>query len=502
MAVTVGVISIGTGAIGTQYSITGLAFRPAFIRFRWPGAGAADAGPTQADLFPGIGFAMENGKRGCISYYLQNASDPYTCGSGLWNTAAIVRQIGASTTAGKLDWSSMNDDGATFVVDEVFNSAIFAFYEAYSGAEFNVIEVTEPGSAGVVAYTGAGFRPTYVEILGTGRTAFDAPDADLAWCFGAATGSAAANNAVLARYEETGLGSANTSVYCRSTECLAIIGGASVQCRASLSTFDSDGLSLNWLERSSTRKFLLIVATGRWQVENVSMPTNTNAFTETGMTWTPEGLMLVGAGLDEATQDTVDPLPGNEGGGESIGFVTGPTERVVCCTRGSTDGSTGVSKMSYYNQTDEIYANLNYNVGVTIEALGDLNSAFSPDTIELIMDDAEATATFAWYSAYGPPIIAFRARLVRYQHNTYQSRDAGRTLIRDVLGRTVPNHDVKPDNFIFAGGPAFITPTKFSSLIVNPDTYYIESVQPTEDRVKTETNRESLIQSLFRRLGS
>lgn len=496
MTVAVGSLTIGTGVIGTQYSITGLAFRPAFIRLRWAGPSSFDAGPSRSDLGAGIGFAMENGKRGCISYYLQDNWDPYTTSSALFNTAAVVSTVGG--TIGRADWSSMNDDGATFVIDAAFGTAVAVFYEAYSGAEFNVLEITEPDATGIVAYTGAGFRPTYAEILGTGKTAFDTSGNGADWCFGAATGSAAANNAVLARYEKHAAGYADTSVYCRRTECLAIISEAAVLCRASLSSFDSDGLSLNWLERNSTRKFLVIVASGRWQVENVSMPTNTTPFTETGMTWTPEGFMLVSAATIESTQDvvsTASPM-------ESIGFGTGPASRRVCYTRGNADGGTGNSQSSYCNKTDEIYINTTNPEAPVVSALGDINSAFTPDTIELVMDDAESSATFAWYSAFGPAIIAFRARLVRYQHNTYQSREAGRTIIRDVLGRTLPNHDVKPDNFLFAGGPAFITPRKFSSLIVNPDTYYLESVEATEGAIKSETNRESLIQSLFRRMGA
>jgi hypothetical protein len=232
------------------------------------------------------------------------------------------------------------------------------------------------------------------------------------------------------------------------------------------------------------------------------MPTNTTPFSETGMTWTPEGLMVVGHSGPESTQDAVQAVDSTTGlGGESIGFGTGPTARVLCYTRGNNDGNAGASGVIYYHQVDEIYGSASGAATPAVVSLADINSAFASDTIELVMDDAEDVAAFAWYSAYGPPIIDFRQRLVKYQQNTYSSRLAGKTLVRDVLGRTVPNHDVKPDNFLFAGGPSFPTPTKFSSLITNPATFYIESVQPTEDTLRIETNREGLFQSVLRRLA-
>ena len=502
MAVKAGTFNVDVGAIGTKYSETGLGFRPAAVFFRWSGLNAeVDSGPTRATQTAGYGFMLENGKRGSTYWYIQDAADPYTASSGISNTAAIVRLVGTGTI-GKADLFSMDADGFQVVIDEVFGASMTIFYLAVSGVEFNAIEITEPGSTGSVAYTGAGFRPTFVHILGSGKTAFDTPSVNAQWCIGAAMDTGAANHGVIAKYEADALGNSDTAVYCFDTECLAICNATAVITRASLESLDSDGFHLNWLERSSTRKFIAVVATGRWYVENIAWPADTNPFTESGMTWTPEGLAVFGHGMAKSTQDTVqNPGAANVGGGESIGFGTGIAERYLCYTRGTSDGVTLASRSLYYHQVDEIYGNVDGAAAPAVIALGDINSAFSSNAISLVMDDAEIGTTFAWYFAIGPKIVEARKRLVRYQQNTYTDRAAGRMLVRDVVGRTIPNHEIQPDNWIFAGGPGFVSPVKYTSLMEDPSKFYIESVRPDERGVKIETTREGMFESLMRRLS-
>jgi len=497
MGVAVGSFQVSTGVVGTKYSVGGLAFRPAFVFFRWSGANApSDSGPTQADLMAGWGAMLENGKRGCESYYAQNAADPYSTRSALWNTAAIVRH--GTATSGRADFSSMNDDGFSVVVDEVFGAEITVFYWAISGSQFNILELTEAGATGVVAYTGAGFRPTMLMLFGDKATAYDTVAGGIAWSLGVAIGSGANQNAVFAYAENSGAGSTDSAVYCRRTECGAILPTTSpgVTVRVACNGFTDDGFELDWLERDGSRKFLAIVADGRWFLAQGATATDLNPFDLTGMTWTPEGVLVVSRGRAEDTQDV---SASSNLGSHSIGAGVSPSSRWLCGTRHNNDGGTTASNPRYYHQVDELYGTFD-NAGAVVDLM-DISSAFTPDTVTHVMDDASPSAFYFWELIIGPPIIEFRQRLVKYQQNTYSSRAAGRTLVRDVLGRTVPNHDVKPDNFIFAGGPTFPTPTKYASLIVNPATFYVESVQATEDRLKIETNREALFQSLMRRLA-
>jgi hypothetical protein len=514
MTVSAGTFQIGTGIVGTTYG-PALSFRPAAVFLRWSGKNQTgnDTGMTNHNEASGEGFILENGKRGCLSKYGQDAADPYNCGAGLWNTEAVVRMTGSGSTGGRADFDSMTDTGFLLVIDEVFGAEITVQYIAISGFEFNTIEFTEPGAAGAQSYSGAGFRPTFAKFFGLNVAAYDTMVADLAWCIGAASDSAADRQAVFAFTEDSGAGtSANTRNYRRHGECLALMPLAgNPDLRASLTGFADDGFQLNYTERAGSRKFIAVVASGRWYVFPMQFHLDTTPWTESGMTWAPQGLMLYAStGNSIAGQandaESVADTSINRSETLVIGYGTGPTERFAMMTD-SGAGGTGLNIAGSLHRRDVIWLGHN-NIAADAWAdwtdAGDINSAFAADSIEFVLDidDPDRTGQAWMYCiAIGPPIIELRARLVKYRHNTYESRAAGRTLIGDILGRKVPNHDVKPDNFLFEGGPLFPTPRKYASLIENPATFYIESVQATEERVKIETNREALIQTLFRRLS-
>ncbi len=504
MADKTGSIQIGTGIVGTIYTTTGPGFRPAGVFFRWSGINApADSGPNAGSVSGGYGFMLANGKRGCVSYWLQHAADPYTAGSAIWNTAAIVRQVTETTTAGKADFQSMNDTGFSLVIDEAFGAEITVFWWAISGVEFNAIEGTEPGAIGVQSLTGVGFRPTCLFGYMTGKTALNTPSADMEVCFGASSGPSADENGIWTHFEDSVLGAADTAYYCRRTECLAICNATLVLARASNNGFVSDGVELNWLERNSTRKFILVVASGRWKVFPIATRTDLVAFTSTGFTWTPQGVWVTSATAPENAQDTVASSTGagNSRDGHSFGAGTGPTERWLCYTRGTIDGLAGISRHVTYHQVDEIYGSVTVDAAPVVDSLLDINSAFSPDTIQWIHDDADPEVRFAFGIAHGPPIIEFRQRKVRYFKNTYIDREAGRPIIRETLGRTLLPEQVQPDNWIFDGGPVFPTPVKYENLLEDPSVFYLEAVTMTGGKLKTETAKESLLDSLLRRLA-
>lgn len=497
MAVKTGYFQIPAGAIGALHIVTGLAFRPAGVFFlRWTNGNPPNAGPTYQTLNSGSGFMLENGKRGCISQYLVNGADPYTTESAIWNDAAIVVHGGAVT--GKADFYSMEANGFVLISDQAFNTPITVFYKAISGVEFNALEITEPGAAGIVPYTGAGFPPTFEYILGSGKTAFNTVSADSQWCIGAASGPGAANNGVMARFELSNFGAADAAGYCIDTECLAIINASAVLAAAGLYSFDDDGISLNWFIRGSARKYLVVVATGRWHVENVLWPTNTNPFSETGMTWTLQGLAMFGEGVAKSTQDVVSPGAKVE----SVGMGTGPTERYLCLTAGTPDGTAGVSRITYFHRNDAIYGDIDRAAGApVIDALGDINSAFVPNSFELVMDDAEPSAAFAWYFAVGLPVLEYRQRLTRYLHNTYVSRDEGHQIIRDAQGRDLPLEEIQVDNYLFSAAFMFPTPTKHHSNMEEIYLHYLETLSVQGDKLRAEVVRESLFDSVMRRLS-
>lgn len=399
MSAKVGQFQVTTAIATTVIPVTGVGFRPTGVFFRWSGRNSnVDSGPSRETVRGGYGYILANGERGCISYFLQDNADPYQAGSGLWNDEAIVRQSTNAATSGRADFSSMDSDGFSIVIDEQFGAEITVIYEAYADVEFDAIEITEPGATGVQTYSGVPFRPTIVKVLGTGKAAYDTPAADADFCIGAATAAAAAQNGVLARFEANNLGVGDTSEYCRQTECLAICNATNVLVRASLSAFTADGVSLDWLERNGARRFLLVVASGKWFVGNDLTEMNVNPFSSTGIGFISEGVEVFSNAASEPAQDTVNTADPQT----SVGFGTGPAERHLIHTRGNPDGNSTASQIAILHEFDEIYANIDIVGGVPqVDGLMDINSAFTQDEIEWVMDIADDAQKFFWYLAFG-----------------------------------------------------------------------------------------------------
>jgi hypothetical protein len=396
----------------------------------------------------------------------------------------------------------MTDDGFQLIIDEQFLAVTTCIAWCVSGCEFNVLEITEPGAISLQSYTGAGFRPTtIVQLLGAGATAYGTPTSDDQVCIGAAMGPSADQQGIWACFEDSSLGLSQEARYCRRTECLAIITDAAVISRAKLNAFLDDGIQLDWLERSASHKYLVVVATGRWFVGPGNTRTDLNAFTITGMTWTPQGLVLISAGMTEPAQDVVSTT---NNGGDSVGYAAESTDQGLIFTRWNNDGNTGNSKEIYMhllNPTEAVYGSTDDSGTPTLIAAGAVNGAYTPDTVPLIMLDADAVAAFFYIVVVGPEVIEQRQRLVKYFHNTIVSRWEGRPIIRDVQGRDLPPEEIQPDNYLFTAAFMFPTPVKRHSNLEENHLHYIETVGVSGERLRISVERESLFSSVLRRLG-
>jgi len=502
MAVKVGSFQITADVIGTKIPVTGTGFLPDAVFLRWTGRNSAiDAGPSRGHLYEGFGYILNNGERGCMSSWAQNNSDPYSTGCGLWNSCGVVYQSGPGTTTGRADFDSMNADGFTLIIDEQFGAEITVSYTAVFGKRFNVIELTEPGAIGVQAYTGASFQPAFAMFLTADVAAYDTMVVDTRWGMGAASGTGADNNFTWSLYEDSAAGVATTESYCRRTECLSMVVAGNVNMRAKLNGFTADGFELDWLERAGARKVLAVVSDGRWYVGNdVTSAALGVPWSLSGFTWSPEGYMMISR---HGTEDAIDTPAGSPDldHGFSVGFATGPTERNVLYTRRNFDTNAGASRPVWLHEFDEVYGNVDHQAAPVLLGLADINAAFAIDDIELVMDDADPAAKFFGYIAIGPPITEFRESLVEYQHNSYQSRNAGRPIFHQRGGREVKLEQIQVDNWVFSGGASFPSPTKYENLLEDPNVFYIESLGVSEGQAEIETDREGFFESIMKRLG-
>ena len=501
MTVKVGSFQVTADVVGTQIPVTGIGFLPDAVFVRWTGRNSSvDAGPSRHDLMEGFGYILNNGERGCMSSWAQNNADPYTTGCGLWNSYAIVRQNAAGGTGGRADFHSMNADGFTVVIDEQFGAEITVSYTAVFGKRFKVIELTEPVAIGVQPYSGASFEPSFAMFLTADVAAYDTMVTDTRWGMGAASGTGASENFTWSLYEDSGAGVATTRTYCRSTECLSLTIITPIM-RAKLNGFTTDGFELDWLERSGARKVLAVVSDGRWYVGNdVTSAALGVPWSLSGFTWSPDGYMMFSRNGAEDAADTAANDP-DKGHALSVGFATGETERNLLHTRRNFDTNTGASRESSMHEFDEVYGNVSQDGVPIVLGLADVNSAFAIDDIELTMDDADPAAYFFGYIAIGPPITEFRESLVEYQHNSYQSRNAGRPIFRQRGGREVRLEQIQTDNWVFSGGAGFPSPTKYENLLEDPNVFYIESLGVSEGQAEIQTDREGFFESIMKRLG-
>lgn len=506
MTVEIGTFQIQSSlTLGEKVQVTGLTDPPDAVILRWTGRDAAvDAGPGRQNISAGVGLIVGNAKRGCIAEWVQNNADPYTAGDSIWNDQVVVRQTGIASTAGKADLSDLLSDGFELVIDEVFGATITVAYTAISGRQFDLLEITEPGSTGD-QLTATAFDPTFALFLSCQATAFGSLAGNSSICIGAASDADADRQGVWAKFEDSFEGSGETGTYCRRTECLAVMSSkTAVAARANVSSF-AGGLTLNWLESVGSRKVLALISDGRWFVGNDTTRTDTNPFTLDGFTWSPEGFLMISAGAPESTQDAGDVVlqigDDHIAGHCSIGMATGPADRNCLYTRYTHDEVGGVSRSVTWHEFDQVY--LQADAASTPVQIGaaDVNSVFTSNAIELVMDDADPTARFFYYIAIGASQVEAREQLIGLSHNTYESRRAGRPIFHDVFGRILPPEQVEQDQWIFDGAALWPTPVKHEPLLEDPNVFYAESVSVRDDVLDVETDRESFFESLMRRLG-
>lgn len=211
--------------------------------------------------------------------------------------------------------------------------------------------------------------------------------------------------------------------------------------------------------------------------------------------------MLVSANAPESTQDTGQASGTSNRGGFSVGSAIGAASRQLFFTRQTSDGLTGASRCEILHQFDQIYSSVDRAASPVLVGEMDVNAAFASNDVELVMDAADGEECFFFYIAVGPPVSEYRERLVHILHNTHQSIRAGRTMFRDSMGRNLPLEQLDVDQWIYSGAAGFPSPTKYANHLENPNVFYAEGVDLTGERLSIQTDRESFLQSIMRRLG-
>ena len=146
-----------------------------------------------------------------------------------------------------------------------------------------------PASNGTLAITGVGFEPKLVifHLNHAGDTGLDARV-----MLGAATST---EQWVEAGYSGDGDTPSDDRRYVRLTECIGTLQSSSITSRASLTSMDSDGFTLNFVSTGSVENITYQAFGGAdldVAVGNVTMPNTTSNFSVSGLSFEPKAIQI------------------------------------------------------------------------------------------------------------------------------------------------------------------------------------------------------------------
>ncbi len=388
-----GSFNITTGT--ADVVVTGVGFQPTAILFYYSGQiGSADQIKTTGNMNgPGMGWAVSPTSRAAWGTWHNDNADPVLVFQWLSSTACIVASHRGSDD-GAADLKTMDTDGFTLAIDTAFGFNKRIHYVAFGGDVTNAASGTaiSPGSATTQEISGLGFQPDVVLFFGMLESTEGATLNGAYISFGAATGSASAENWVTAFYGAA-LG-ASTGSRCTnygiSGECVVAIDRNVIRSRAILQSMETGGFILDWLEDDATdrRWYWLALKGGNWKAGNFLTKTDGADIAVTGVGFAPDALVF---GSANAAEHAVDTPSGTLKW--TVGAAAGPTQRSAVALYGQ--NAVNPSNTSVAQEFDEFYA----NIADAIEGLCDLKT-LDADGFTAVMDDPDPGASFVGFLAF------------------------------------------------------------------------------------------------------
>lgn len=336
---------LSTDTVGTTYTVNLPAgFNLKAIRFYTVGINSAtDAESGGTSAVTNIGFATGTAARRCVGNVDFDNNDFNACGSAIRNDCVAMRASSDGTINAQLDITTFSGEQFILTVDDDTTQSMTVGWDAWGGSDITVatvIDFAEPAATGVQSYTVTGFTAAatdqVVMLAGCNVTAAlnTAHDIGSALYVGYCTGSASANNIVVAGNNEDGAASSDADGYAQTGECLAMIPalGGNPNARA-IGSFDTDAFKLDWLERATTgRKSIgLCIKGGQWAAGAYTINASgaTNTATVSGLAFQPIGINFLGGGpTAQNTNDTA-----SAGKTFSFGSASSPTSRQTMTMR-------------------------------------------------------------------------------------------------------------------------------------------------------------------------
>ena len=378
--------NVTTGTAGTTIPRSGYGFSPkAFLIWTMGRTEATDAaGSSNAKISMGVGASST--ARRAVGSYAQDVAAAAISGCSRATAAVLVEVVSATATAGKLDVSSIDAEGITFIIDVQFVTNLRVHVLAIGGTDVTAVDV---GTFNTTNTTGnldvtTGFPPDIVFFLSANNTANDdVVESDCVGGLGVAASSA--QQAVVLSANNNTATNMNTTRYGYAGECYGSVAAnvSSTTVRGTYVGTTGTGFTVNRLESGTNTSIIyLAIQGGAWAVGTLTTRTDGADIAVTGLAGQPVGLLFCSHGAPQSTQDTVD-----DHGMFSLGAATSPTARAA---QGYSDqDALADAEIATFVEYDAVYVKSDLADGV--DALMDLKS-IGPTDFVTVMDDTEPTA--------------------------------------------------------------------------------------------------------------
>lgn len=358
---------------------------------RWSGRSEATDTVGASNINGGVGFAVSSTSRRGMSTFSENLVGTTVSSHSIYDDAILKVLDNADAIVGALDFGGEITNGVRFTVDDQFPANVRFSVTVIDGlSSAKIFNILEPAATGNTNHTGAGVDNAELFLFLTGQSGSALPSVGNQGRLGLGAAHADGQFVVHAVTRDNQVTS-DTYYYALDLECLAVMNvvGTPIT-RASFVAAITDGITLNWLEVSTTNAIHCCLALKGIEatVQNGLTQTDTTTdITVSGLGNTCLGGLIVSACGAESTQDA-----GSVQHQFSLGTFNGTANRSAH-SHMDEDGGAGTSAATAV-EYDEVYANI--STSDTIQGLMDIKSLDATGAT-FIMDDADPSQN--WFGA-------------------------------------------------------------------------------------------------------
>jgi hypothetical protein len=239
---------------GGNQAVTGVGFRPDMVLFLTGGDGPIDFDFDKARLV--LGMATGPTEQAALVVASQDDNSANTNKVSQQRTDAVILLTTDSGTQNAVaDLVSMDADGFTVNKSDAPSVTETIYFLALRGGQHRVGSFNQPASTGKSTVTGSGFLPRSLMLFSTNKVAGSGIVLSSTLSAGAAH-DGPARGSIWA--EAKNVDPSDTNSYTSTTDLLTLASSPnSVNARADLFSFDSDGFTLNWSAADSTPRQVL-----------------------------------------------------------------------------------------------------------------------------------------------------------------------------------------------------------------------------------------------------